>query len=345
MLTPKQVTSLREQLATAKNPLFLFDDDPDGLCSFLLFYKLHREGHGTVIKALPKIDPRFLRKVEEYHPDKIFILDIPMVDQEFIDQAKTPITWVDHHEPLERRKVDYFNPRITQPGLYIPTTRLAYQINPDPDSLWIAMVGCLGDYHLPDFQPVFLEKYPKLMTKTKDIDKIIYESPIGKLVRLFSFLLKGKTSEVNKSIKILTRIRSPNEILNQESSQGKYLYKRFEQVDQKYKLILSKAKKIKTKERLLVFVYDEQSWSFTSELAAELLHRNQSKIVIVARKKSGAMKCSLRSKKILIPPLLEKALIGIEGYGGGHELACGANIQEPDWKQFLDNLKRELESL
>lgn len=342
MLTSKQVKFLKEELDTAKNPLFLFDDDPDGLCSFLLFYRMNQEGHGTVVKTIPKLTTSFLRKVQEYNPDKVFILDIPIVEQEFIDAVKRPVFWIDHHQPLERQKVHYFNPRLTQPEIYIPTTRLAYQVSQNPEDLWLAMVGCLGDYHLPDFQNEFIKKYPDLLKKDSDIDKAIYLEPIGKLTRIFSFLLKGKTSEVNKCIKILTRVRSPYEILNQQTSQGKYLYKRFENVDNRYQVLLEKAKKISSKGKIFLFNYTEQSWSFTSELANELLHLHPNKIIIIARKKSGEMKCSLRSKKTPLPQIIEKALLGIEGYGGGHEFACGGNIKEEDWQQFLINLEREL---
>lgn len=342
MLTPQQISFLREELATAKNPLFLFDDDPDGLCSFLLLYRMHREGHGLVMKSLPKVTSLVLQKVEEYHPDKIFILDMPLVEQEFIDQVKVPLFWLDHHQPVDRQNIHYFNPRLTQPQLYLPTTYLAYQLSQKPEDLWIAFLGCLGDYHLPDFYPQFRKKYPDLAPDTNDLDQLIYQTPLGRLVRLFSFLLKGKTSEVSKCIKILTRIKTPYELLHQQSPPGKYLYKRFEHVDQKYQELLNKAKKTKAKEPLLIFTYTQQSWSFTSELSSELLHLHPEKLILVARKKSGEMKCSLRSKELPLPSLIEKALLGLEGYGGGHEFACGANIKEHDWDQFLINLKREL---
>ncbi|MBR9683264.1 DHH family phosphoesterase [Candidatus Woesearchaeota archaeon] len=345
MLTNKQITFIQEELATAKNPLFLFDDDPDGLCSFILMYKIHREGQGTVVKTIPQITNLFLRKVQERNPDKIFILDMPMVDQEFINAAKRPIFWIDHHQPLERQKVHYFNPRIKKPEAYIPTTRMAYQINQNTQDSWLAMVGCLGDYHLPDFHKEFSEQFPKLLKKKVTIDEAIYQEPIGKLVRVFSFLLKGPIYEVNKCIKILTRIKSPYEILEQETAQGKYLYKRFERIDVKYQALLQQAKKQlnkKTDKPFLIFPYDEQTQSFTSELSNELLHLYSHKIVIVARKKSGEMKCSLRSRHLPVAPALERALIGIEGYGGGHEMACGACIKEEDWQQFLINFEREL---
>ncbi len=346
MLTPHQVKTFRNELDTSKDPLFLFDDDPDGLCSFLLLYRLNREGRGIVIKTLPIIDQRWVEKVREYHPDKLFILDMPIVEQEFIDSVKSPIFWLDHHPPLERTKINYFNPRVSDPDAYIPTSRLAYQIADNKKDMWISMVGCLGDHYLPSFQKEFLKKYPDLTKDTSDIGVLLFDTLVGKLVRVFSFLLKGKTSEMNKCVKILTRIKSPYEILNQETPQGKYIYKRFEKVDSKYQVLLEQAreqtKKLNKEDPLLVFIYTEQSWSFTSELALELIHKHPEKIVIVARKKSGDFKCSIRSADLPISPLLEKALVGINGTGGGHERACGSSIPEEDWDQFLDNLRREI---
>ena len=51
MLTPKQVALLRKELETAQRPLFFYDDDPDGLTSFLLVYKVYREGRGEIANS------------------------------------------------------------------------------------------------------------------------------------------------------------------------------------------------------------------------------------------------------------------------------------------------------
>jgi len=341
MLNKKEVEYLRKELATAKNPFIFYDDDPDGLCSFLLLYRIHREGKGIIVKSAPKLDERFVRKVKELNPDKIFVLDVPIVMQEFIDQANKPIFWIDHHQPLERTKIHYYNPRIKDSKIYLPTTRMIYQLNERKEDLWIAMVGCLGDYHLPDFVDEFSEKYPKLVSEKKDLPNLIYKSPIGKLVRIFDFLLKGPSYDVHKSIKILTRIKYPEEILQQETAQGKFLYKRFEKINMKYEALISEAKKQVTKSKLLLFYYNEKQWSFTASLANELSTLYPQKVILIARNKSGEMKCSLRAKTP-ISGALEKALVGINGYGGGHENACGAVINEENWDLFLENFKTEL---
>ena len=41
MITEKELKELREALINSARPLIFFDDDPDGLCAFLQFYKLN----------------------------------------------------------------------------------------------------------------------------------------------------------------------------------------------------------------------------------------------------------------------------------------------------------------
>ena len=52
---------------------------------------------------------------------------------------------------------------------------------------------------------------------------------------------------------------------------------------------------------------------------------------------------SLRAQNINISEKLQKALIGINGYGGGHEHACGACVKKYDYPRFLNNLKKEID--
>ena len=105
MLTDKQIKEIRDELRHCKKPIFFFHDDPDGLCSFLLFYRFLGEGKGVVIKTKPNIGEMFVRKVDEYGADKVFVLDIAMVEQGFIDRVRVPVIWVDHHGPYERERV------------------------------------------------------------------------------------------------------------------------------------------------------------------------------------------------------------------------------------------------
>lgn len=339
MLTQKEAETILDELENCQRPIYLFHDDPDGLASFLLLYRLKKEGKGITIKAKPRITKQYAKNVEGYGADKIFILDIAEVDQDFIDETRKPIIWIDHHSVKERERIKYFNPQ--KRGVNIPVSELCWQVvqKKRPEDLWIAAVGTISDWHMPSFAETI--KQMKLIRNT-DIEEALFDSPLGTLIKVFSFNLKGSTSETNKSIKILTRIETPYEILNHTTPQGKFIWKKYEKVNKTYQKLLKEALKRKTKKSIHVFIYQEDKLSLTKDIANELLHKLK-KVIIIGREKEDEIRCSIRSpEKINIQKALEKALIGIEGYGGGHEHACGAAIKKNDFKKFIENLKKEL---
>ena len=335
-LSEKQANEIKEELDSCKNPLFFFDDDQDGLSAFLLLYRYKREGHGIVVKTSSKIGGVFSAKVKEYNPDKVFILDIAEVAQEFIDEIKVPVVWIDHHGPFKRHNVKYFNPRVSKPDDNFPTSFLCYQaVGQD---LWIASLGCVADW----FIPPFIKKFRKQYTELVDGDynhpgDIIFNTDLGKLIRIFSFILKGKHSDVMKSVKILTRIKEPSEILNQQTERGKFIYKRYQHINDMYVPLLKEVIETaeKTEGKIIVYKYNEDKTSFTSDLSNEAVYKFPDKVIIIARERGDEMKCSLRGANVLLPERLQKALAGLEGYGGGHEHACGLNIKTRDFDEFV----------
>ena len=341
MLNEKEIQQIKTELETCKRPLFFFHDDQDGLASFLLLYRYIKEGRGTVLKAKPQLTEQYARKVEEYGADKVFILDIALVDQEFIDQAKVPVIWIDHHEPIKREKVKYFNPRIKDETANIPVAYLCYQVA--QKDLWIAMVGCLGDWYLPDFTEEFKKKYPDLLPeKYNTAAEILFETKMSILNKVFSFNLKGNTSDVLKSIKTIARIDSPYEILEQSTPKGKFIYKKYEKINKVYESLKQTVLKQKKKGKVKVFKYTDDRLSLTKDLSNELLYMFQDSVIVLGREKSGEVRCSIRAMKTNLKPIIEKALLDVEGYGGGHEHACGAAIKIKDFDKFIQNIEEQL---
>jgi single-stranded DNA-specific DHH superfamily exonuclease len=340
-LTTKEIKKFREDLASSYCPLVFFDDDPDGLTSFLQIYKEVGDGRGVVLKTKPELAESFAKRAEELNHDMIFVLDIPSIEQEFLDRVKTKVLWLDHHSPLKRTGVDYYNPRNGDDKDNRPTSYWVYKII--KKNIWVAMVGCVGDWQLPDdITKAFRKEYPDLLPKEITTpEKALFESKIGLLAKVFSFNLMGKTQDAMKSVKILTRIKSPYEILDQTTPRGKFIWKRFQVMNKDYEDLIGSIK-VRKSDKILLHIYEETRMSFTGDLSNELLYRNPDKIIIVGRSKSGETKCSLRSASAPLAPILKKALVGIEGYGGGHKFACGACIKDEDFKKFISNLKKEL---
>ncbi|MEM2121277.1 MAG: DHH family phosphoesterase [Candidatus Woesearchaeota archaeon] len=339
----EDLIKIKNLLDEASRPIYFFDDDPDGLSSFLLFYRYKKTGKGIVIKSSPVLEEKYASKVNEYYADTVFVLDKPITSQEFVDACLPgKVIVIDHHEPIKLNNALYFNPRIENNLDNRPVSYWCYRVV--KQDLWIAMTGMIGDWFLSKKLKEKLSKeYPELLPR--EIEKpedALYKTKLGTLSRVFSFILKGKTTEVMKAVKILTRIEHPNEILNQETPRGKFIYKKYLKVNKEYNSLLKQILKRDKKEEIIVFTYPGKKMSFTGELSNEILYRYPNKINIIGRVKSGEVKCSIRASKYNLPEIIKKSLVGVRGYGGGHLHACGASIKEEDFPLFIKKFKENI---
>lgn len=338
MILETEIQEIRTMLKEAKNPLFIFDDDQDGLCSFLLLWKWQQRGKGIPIKG--KISEDIIHKIEREKADLILLLDKPTLEQEFISAVQIPIIHIDHHPLLllEAPNYHYFNPRKENLKDDRPTSYWAYQVT--KQNLWIAMVGIVGDWFLPEFIPEFQKEYPDLIPEAHSPGQIFFDTEFGKLIRSFVFSLKGKPQEKSQCIKILTRVEHPNEILKQETARGKFIWKHYLNLEKKYQKIIKEGLAIKTRGKILFFNSPPDQDSFTSLVSNELSYRRPNKIIIVGRIKNERMIMSLRSNNLILPPIIHKCLDGLTGTGGGHDHACGATVRTDEFGIFMTRFKK-----
>ena len=342
MLTEQQIKKIKEHLEKSQNPIFFFDNDPDGLCSFLLLKRHFEKGKGVPIKSSPNLSKEYFRKVQELKADYIFILDKPSVSKEFFEEAQKiniPIVWIDHH-PIELKIpdfVDYYNPLQSDEKTNEPVTALCYQITKNKRDLWVAVVGCISDRYTPEFYQDFKKENPDLSIESKDASEIYYTSPIGNITKILEFGLKDKTTNVIKMIKYLTKIKTPNEII-EENKENCIMHKRYREINKKYEKILEKAKKQKG-EKLIFFKYSG-NMSISSELSSELQFLYPEKIIFVAYLDNSKKKVNLSGRGEKVREITIKALENLEdATGGGHEKAVGAKIKIEDIDKFEKKLK------
>jgi single-stranded DNA-specific DHH superfamily exonuclease len=342
MITDAEIKEFRTLLNESENPLFFFDDDEDGLCSFLVLWRHVKKGHGIVIKGPPSVPLNYLHIIQDYKADKLFILDKAKLEQEFIDHAKIPIIYLDHHPLQDIKGVKYYNPLKNDPNDSRPTSYWAYQIT--KENLWIAIVGMVGDWHIPEEELIEFKKlYPELLPKELTAGEILFNSKLGELAKIFNFCLKGPTKSSLQCIKVLTRVETPYEILNQTTPRGKFIFKHYEKINKRYTKRLTDALKTKTDSKLLIYTYPPDNDSFTSMISNELIHKNPDKTILVAKIKYDHVNISFRSKTVDLPNIINQALEGLEGYGGGHKEAAGAHIKKHDFEEFLNRIKIAIE--
>ncbi len=351
MLTKKQINEVKEHLERAQRPLFFFDNDQDGLCSFLLLQRWLGRGKGVAVKSFPELVPEYFRKVHELKADYIFILDKPVVSREFFNKAEQfniPVVWIDHHEPDKNAEptpefVNRYNPLFNKPASEEPVTALCYNVTGKKEDIWLALAGCIADNYVPPFYQEFRKKYPELALesgkdKVKAFD-IFYKSQIGRISRMLGFALKDRTTNVVKMMKFMMKVRSPHEVL-EEKSANKSMYKRYNQIDSKYQRLLKKAIDIgKNKEEKLLFFQYGGDLSISSDLASELYYLFPKKTIAVLYVKGLKANVSMRGKKA--KRFLLEAIKELENSrGGGHDEAVGGQIQSSDIEKFRENLGR-----
>jgi len=347
MLTNKQINEIREHLERAQNPLFFYDNDNDGLISFLLLRRFIDRGRGVIIRSFPELDPSYYRKVVELKPDYIFILDKPVVSKEFIEKAKKdniPVVWIDHHqtEKPEDKYINYYNPFFNDKSNE-PVSYICYKIINRKEDIWLAMIGCISDCFMPDFYEEFEKKYPDLIIKNpKSPFNVLYNSEIGRIARILDFSLKDTITNVVNMTKFIIRARGPMDIL-EENVKTKQILKRYNEIDSKYQLLMEKARKQASK-KIIYFQYGG-SLSISGNLANQLIYEFPDKIVIVVFINGDIANISLRGKDGFdIRTLTLKLIEGIEGAsGGGHKSATGAKMSVSDLPKFKERIERLVE--
>jgi single-stranded DNA-specific DHH superfamily exonuclease len=348
MLTKKQEKEIIGHLEKAQNPVFFFDNDQDGLCSFLLLQRYIGRGKGVAIKSFPELIPEYLRKVKELNADYIFILDKPLVSQSFFDEINKiniPIVWIDHHaiDPKNVPKfVNYYNPVTNKRKSNEPVTALCYSITKRKEDIWIAVIGCISDGFVPDFYDDFEKKYPEMSIKSRKPFDIFYKSQIGKICKILSFGLKDSTTNVISMLRFLIKSKAPFEIL-EENSKTHSFQKRFAQIDSKYQKFLAKALTLGKKSDKLLFFQYGGDLSISADLSNEISYSFPEKIIVVIYLKGAKANISMRGKNVR--ETLLKSIEGLENArGGGHENAVGGQIKIEDIEKFRENLEKNLNS-
>jgi single-stranded DNA-specific DHH superfamily exonuclease len=346
MLDEKQIKELKQHLEKAQNPIFFFDNDPDGLCSFLILRRYLGRGKGVAIKSFPELDAGYFRKIQELNADYIFILDKPIVSKNFlkeVEEHNIPLVWVDHHDIQTEIPdfVNYFNPYIHKEKSNEPVTYWCYKATEKKEDLWLAVIGCISDKFVPDFYKDFEKENKEFSISYKTAFDIFYKSQIGKIAQIFSFALKDRTTNVVNMLRFLMKVKSPYDIL-EENQKNFTMHSRYNYINQKYQKLLKKAEIIGKKSDKILFFQYGGDLSISADLSNELNYKFPKKVIVVVYISGVKANISIRGKKIR--DLVLKSIENLENAtGGGHEDAVGAQVRIEDLEVFRRNLEKLLE--
>jgi oligoribonuclease NrnB/cAMP/cGMP phosphodiesterase (DHH superfamily) len=348
MLTEGQGKDIRNHLEKAQNPLFYYDNDTDGLCSYLLLRRFIDRGKGVAVRSFPDLDKGYARKAQELSADYVFVLDKPVISEEFAEEIHglgLPLVWIDHHDvpgmEICEKYENFFcyNPAKNKGNMksFEPVTYLSYKITGRKEDMWIAIAGCIADHYLPDFAEEFGKENSEYWgNDIKEPFDALYKTEIGKIAQAMNFGLKDSTTHIVHLQNYLISCKNPSEVFA-EVSRNYNFRKKYKDVIGKYSSLLERAKNC-VEGRLIFFEYGGDL-SISSEVSNELSYYNPDKYVIVAYKKGGVSNLSIRGKNV--KELLDKLLKRFENAtGGGHENAVGARLMLEDLPKFKEEFRK-----
>lgn len=348
MLTEKQLLEIREHLDNAKNPIFYYDNDTDGLCSYVILRRYLGRGKGVAVRSFPDLDGGYARKAKELSADYVFVLDKPVLSKEFVDSVDSfglPLVWIDHHDvPRAEFEKDFKNVFIYNPARNSgkdkseePVTYLTYKITGRKEDTWLAVVGCIADHFLPEFVDEFKEHYPEFWGDVREPFDAYYGTEIGRIAMALNFGLKDSVTHVVQMQNFLINCKGPGDVFI-ESYANHSFRRKYVDVKRKYEALLEKAKRF-VGERTIFFEYGGEL-SISADLANELSYRFPGKYVVVSYKKGEVSNLSMRGKNV--KKILESVLKKIDGTGGGHDDAVGARVSTRDLGRFKEVFEEEV---
>lgn len=344
MLSVVELQEIRDRLELSQNPLFFFDNDVDGLCSFLILRRAIGRGRGVAIKSFPDLKEQYLKKVDELNPDAVFILDKAEVSREFIEgifEKGITITWIDHHESKTEKELIEMTSYYNSIPSGEPVTYIAQRVFNRQEDLWLAVLGCISDVYYPkDFAEKFEMQNPELFNSRLSAFDALNATETGKVIRMLNFGLMDTTTNVVKLIKYLFKARGVYDVLD-ENAETKQFHHRYAQLNEFFNKQLEKAKDDFDEDSSVLFFSYSGDTSMSAEISNRLFYENPDKLIVVGFRRPDKVNISIRGKGAL--EITKKAIEGIDGAtGGGHEEATGAMVPIDDWDRFRENVIKYL---
>lgn len=373
------VEHIRCLLDNSKKPILFFDSDCDGGMSYFQLKQVWKNLEGYPINKSKSNQISCAEKIEADH-DLVLFFDTPLIFEEVFEYAEgKKIVWVDHHpgndlKLAKKYDVFHFNPVELDIRDSRPSCFWAYEIANSYDNLFRVAVGSVSDFYLLDvlkdfyekkseeFRVVFglsdekreelfsfLEKYDFKDESVRDkradwILYLTYETRVGVFKQLFDFIYKMQVG-VDRSLRMLSKM-TPLEIVGEVGAGKGFLFEDFASFSSKQKKHIKKAiEKNKTQE----FVYYEHKGktSYNRQISEELSFRLKgSKCLecVFFKKGSDSVGISFRGRLgFVVNDIIELALEGLKGKGGGHPFAGGVHMSLEDFEIFQKRVNELVE--
>src|SRR3989338_2575619 len=282
----------------------IHDIDPDGICSGVVTHH-----------ALQRLRGRGIDVVHHQKPGEIPLTKktLEVLKNKKITKVITTDKAVDQEPEIVGSPVD--------PSRYC-TSKLAYDLwsrHVDlEDVAWKACPGIVGDIAYASWKNFVDKEIKKYKGRTP---KNPFDNIFGRIAELISQTECYDYRQMKKVFQILFTARRPHEVLN--SSLKKYAKVIQKEIDYYAKNVKKLAEFHPGKE--LIFYFLKSAHNIKSNLSTILSMKYPHMTLITCADQGTFVALSLRrqDQKVKMNDLVEKALQGLEGSGGGHIPAAG----------------------
>ncbi|MBS3127758.1 hypothetical protein J4410_01310 [Candidatus Woesearchaeota archaeon] len=333
----------------------IHDLDPDGISSGVI------TAHAILLIRRKKIDHIMYQKPGEIPLTEktIKILKKKKINKiittdKAIDQnpktlkaaaAFADLVIFDHHKIYEKKvpqNVLLLKPQLihspVDPSRYC-TAKLCYDlwsrhVNLTPYA-WKACPGIIGDMAYLQWKSFVDNEITKHGYQTT---KNPFDMIFGKIAELCSQTECYDYRKVKRVFAILWKAKKPEEVLQSELKK----YQKFVQKEiDYYKKNMKKLAEFYPKKELIFYVITPK-YNIKSNLSTILSMKEPHKTMILAsldkQKKGYTLSLRRQDQKVKMNDLVEKALSGLQGSGGGHIPAAGGRVAKKDFLKFKERI-------
>lgn len=346
MLSQESLDDIRTRLEGASCPVFLFDNDADGLCSYVIARRALGKGKGIPVRSYPELDVGYCEQALILGADMVVVLDKPFISEasiRLLQERSIPLLILDHHVvektyspeigsyPLE------YNPallegseRSTEPVSYLMYCALGRK-----EDLWLMIAGCIADHYLPVEWEVFSVHYPALGGKVQSPFHAYYLTPLGTLAQSLNFGLKDSLAHVKALVTFLSECSGPEQVLGDEAPLS--FRDKMHTLSEALERFIGEAQVHGS----LVVVQYSGATSMSADIANKLSFLYPGNYILVAYCKGSVTNLSLRGKGVKkIFDALVPTFPGL--LGGGHEDAVGGRMVSASVEGFIKAFQEKI---
>ena len=326
-----------------KEKVFMvYHTDSDGIsAASILLRALKKKGVKKIETACPNGSPEINEdmqaKIIEYDPDVLIVVDMGNESARFLKKMaeERKVGVFGHHRFFGE---DFGQATVVNPLLFHApenlnpsASYLVYRVTDGP--AWLTAVGSIGDRGDG--------KISELIEQVKDE----YELTLEQLKELSATLDSAEAYKDGKAplaLEALQECEAPKDLLKPSSKSAKLLKKyRTEIKTEIERLKIEHTKKAEIFSRLVIYQV-ESKFGLKGNIANYLQEEYPNKVILVWSDRER-IRLSLRTQSpIDVASLVKKHLKDLDGKGGGHKPAAGAEIAKPDFPKLLERIKEDL---